>query len=58
VVSAVVPQYTVELARNPDPFTVIVKAAPPASATAGVMLPKNGKGLGITVRRTLAVVVM
>ena len=51
------PQYTVELARNPDPLTVMVKPAPPASAIAGVMLPSNGRGLSgtFTVRVTLAV---
>lgn len=59
VASAVVPQYTAELGRNPDPFTVIVKGAPPASEIAGVMLPRKGKGLGggLTVRVTEVVAV-
>jgi len=57
VVSAEVPQYTAELARNPDPFTVMVKAAPPASAIAGVILPTNGTGFSgtLTARVTVAV---
>jgi hypothetical protein len=40
-----VPQYTVEFAVNPDPLTVSVKAAPPASVYAGDMLPTTGAGL-------------
>jgi hypothetical protein len=60
VVSADVLQYTAEAVTNPDPFTVMVNAAPPALATAGVMLPRNGTGLGrtFTVRFTLSVAVV
>lgn len=58
VASAEVPQNTVELGRKFAPLTVMVKAAPPASAMAGVMLPKKGDGLGLTVKATLAVAVV
>ena len=58
VARAEVPQYTVELGRKFAPLTVMVKAAPPASAMAGVMLPKKGDGLGLTVKATLAVAVV
>jgi hypothetical protein len=45
VASAEVPQYTVDPAVNPDPLTVIVKAAPPALVNAGDVPLITGVGL-------------
>jgi hypothetical protein len=41
---AEVPQYAVELAANPDPVIVSVKAVPPALVNAGDMLLMTGMG--------------
>jgi len=42
---------------NPDPLTVSVKAAPPASVNAGDKLPMTGTGLAapLTISVTVAV---
>ena len=41
------PQYAVELAMNPDPFTVSVNTVPPASVNAGEMPLIAGTGFTI-----------
>ena len=60
VARAEAPQYTVEFAVNPDPFTVSVKAVPSALVYAGDMLLMTGAGLTalLTVSVTVAVAVV